>query len=775
MPLNERRREAAKCLKFLGSPQDNSGCSNVRRSIVTYDYMTTGQKHMSATINCQLSPKSSMHNNIGYSTPRAKRLLDCLFHESFATYAMILLLSSGSVLAGPLFPEQPPSIDKFPVHPSPFGSANRPLAGGIPGYQGFPLVAINPVDSTKLVASAISGQAASTDSQCNVLNPEPNRIKVSATAALFGSSDGGNTWVARCAPWNPFILGGIPNANTWFETSPAVTYNSEGVAIAAYVLSSQQTVENPDGTTTAKGVGSAIVIAESTDNGNSWNPAGIVDDNFSNTGVVYSNTKIAVDTTTAGAYSHHGRTYVASVHGSFVPSPLHPVTGDILVFWADSTNSWTTKVLPYDFGDAPGSAGAAPSIAVGLDGTVYVSFNIVDTNSLTPCGAEGIPDTSVLYRSTDGGNTWKMQSTVDAHQFCSYTGYAGGALAFDPPAQYYRGGNAFVSLDIDRNPQSPYAGNIYAVFADYEQPTSPGVMSLADTEIYLRRSTDGGSTWGQRVRVNDDNLSCTSSTCPAITHFLPALSIDQSDGSVNMTWYDTRDYPNPIWVSSLFEGVEVTSPVANPATKIYYARSIDGGVTIEPNVAVTDSGEDFVNQVAYSDELRSHWGALADDPDSMGHMYQYGDYIGIVASNRQVHPVWTDTRDFWPQKVSYSPVFYEDVATDTIENCSSPIWSGLVSGAGLSTHIALSWMSVQEWGTNATSGTITVFRKNMTYGESPVEFGPIEILPANATFYEDVNAPQGETCYEIVATNNCPGTKLTPMSVTSNTVCFSVP
>src|SRR5579862_2642429 len=92
-------------------------------------------------------------------------------------------------------------------------TANTPLAGGVIGYQGYPLIAVNPINPLSMVAAAISSQGASR--QCAVNSPP--LIDVSASAELYGSKDNGNTWVARCAPWHPFIAGGVPEADTWYE------------------------------------------------------------------------------------------------------------------------------------------------------------------------------------------------------------------------------------------------------------------------------------------------------------------------------------------------------------------------------------------------------------------------------------------------------------------------------------------------------------------------------------------------------------------------------
>src|SRR5262249_14707882 len=111
--------------------------------------------------------------------------------------------------------------------------------------------------------------------------------------------------------------------------------------------------------------------------------------------------------------------------------------------------------------------------------------------------------------------------------------------AYNPSAQAIRQGNAYVSVDLDRNPASPYYNYLYEVTADYDQPALSSGATYSDTDVFLRRSTDFGVTWSDRVRIDDDP------TTSFATQFLPQVAVDPGDGSVNVIWYDTRDQPPP--------------------------------------------------------------------------------------------------------------------------------------------------------------------------------------------------------------------------------------
>src|SRR5204863_8282399 len=126
-------------------------------------------------------------------------------------------------------------------------------------------------------------------------------------------------------------------------------------------------------------------------------------------------------------------------------------------------------------------------------------------------------------------------------------------------------------------------------------------------------------------------------------------------------------------------------------------------VSFEPNILVTDGGLTWRNNANYSNENST------DNPAFNGN--QYGDYSGISALNRQVHPLWTDSRMFFPLADTQSPTRREDNATSTIINCSAPSSIAAPSvNPTTAPSVVVSWSAPAGWGTNATSGTYSVFR-----------------------------------------------------------------
>ncbi len=121
-----------------------------------------------------------------------------------------------------------------------------------------------------------------------------------------------------------------------------------------------------------------------------------------------------------------------------------------------------------------------------------------------------------------------------------------------------------------------------------------------DSDIFVAHSTDRGQTWSPRVRVNDDPTGLVND------QFGQWLSADPADGSVSLSWDDTRNDP------------------AHMSTDIFYARNTDGGLSFSPNVRVTTAP---TNEACATRGVRF-----------------YGDYQGIAAFGGIVHPVWTDRR-----------------------------------------------------------------------------------------------------------------------------------
>jgi len=199
---------------------------------------------------------------------------------------------------------------------------------------------------------------------------------------------------------------------------------------------------------------------------------------------------------------------------------------------ADAGETWSDAVQINEIsGDCIDSdnttEGAVP--AVGPNGEVYVAWS----------GPAGL----VFDRSLDGGETWLDEDIfIDAHP----TGWN-----YDIPGINRANGLPITCCDISN---SPYQGNIYVNWSDQRNGED-------DTDIWFSKSTDGGNTWTEAKRVNDDE--------PGKQQFFTWMTVDQANGDIYFVFYDRRNYDDR-------------------NTDVYMARSTDGGETFE-NILISES------------------------------------------------------------------------------------------------------------------------------------------------------------------------------------------
>jgi hypothetical protein len=603
---------------------------------------------------------------------------------------------------------------------------NVPLANGVNRWQGFPVAAGHPTNPTALVAAASSALTPG-ENGCTfglaVGQPGP----VAGSVALYGSGDSGANWQHSCAPWPPNATSAFAGANLWWQSDPHVAWDDTGTAFAVYVLHAS---DGPSGSAQ----GSALALAHSTDNGAHWAADSIPANALASSNARWAVPRMAIDNTSGGSYSHHGRKYIAYVANDVLK----------ILFFNEVTWLWEARSIPGDATHVP----AAPNLKIGADGTVYLMYTQADVTAF--CDGK---DNTYLVKSSSGGDTWTKRVLVDAHDYHSVPGLACSAqlsYPYDPDPQPVQRGNAYGWIDIDNNPASAFFGSLYMVTTDYNFAIDPAGNHPSETDIFFRRSLDHGASWSPRLRVNSDPMTIK-------TQFLPALSVDPSDGTVSVAWFDTRNSEakaDPPGSPPLWTGVQ-------PFT----ARSSDGGASFGTNFNVIDDGHRFYDVVP-GQQVFSLWPYhsfkqpnLVDD-DPMGFKYNFGDHLAIVAANRTVHPVWIDTRNFNDQ-LRNRPL-HEDVATMTLAYCTAPVFPNPPSVRKSGSAILVQWLPPSSWGTGACSGTYTLQRK-----QSGSPFWVIVAAGLSTTGWTDSGLPNGTYMYRVTATNDCAGTALTPMSTTS--------
>lgn len=232
------------------------------------------------------------------------------------------------------------------------------------------------------------------------------------------------------------------------------------------------------------------------------------------------------------------------------------------IYFSKSTNGGSTwspaTLLTVMAGDCLDSdstiEGAMP--AVGVNGEVYVTWAF---------------DEKIYFnKSLNGGDTWSANEKIIADQPDGWEYHINGLNRCN--------GLPVIACDVSTG---PYRGTVYINWTDKRNGPQ-------DADVYIAKSVDGGDTWSQPLRVNDD--------LHGKDNFMSWMTIDQSNGDIYIVFYDRRNY-------------------AIDSTDVYLARSTDGGNT-------------FVN-------YRISESAFVPFPGTFN-----GDYNNISAVNGCVRPVW---------------------------------------------------------------------------------------------------------------------------------------
>ena len=213
-----------------------------------------------------------------------------------------------------------------------------------------------------------------------------------------------------------------------------------------------------------------IVVQKSTDGGQSWSSGAPI--GFNPPRKNQDKEWPAVDVTGS---PYHGNVYIAWTEFDSYGSSSAPDSSRILV--SRSTDGGATFSSPVRVSDRGGNCvdsdstveGAVP--AIGPGGEVYLSW----------AGPWGI----MFDKSTDGGVTWGSDV---------YVADQAGGWDYNISGIYRANGMPVTACDRS---SSPYHGSIYVQWSDQRHGS-------LGTDIFFARSTDGGATWGSTIQVNDD-------------------------------------------------------------------------------------------------------------------------------------------------------------------------------------------------------------------------------------------------------------------------------
>jgi hypothetical protein len=509
------------------------------------------------------------------------------------------------------------------------------------GVAGAVLVAVGMAG-----AGAVSGQAdeayrpAVTGSVQVTANPAPVRAHSSPQIALNPvtgelvvveadvrtdracrahiSLDQGRSW----RPGGSLMVDPYNDCGFYAEYGPYATaaFGRDGTLYVAFVASELLARARND-------VPRHVFLARSTDSGRSFQTTRVFEapDGNQERGL-NKGPMLAVDPT------NPARVYVGWRQGVFTATTPEKLKSNI----AASHDGGRTFRPPVEITDSRG--GDYPAIAVGNDGTVHAVYWARTFGVPATAPGEQAPLREIMYaRSTDGGATFTPARVIDP----------GNQSASRP---------ALLAHD-------PLTGNLYMVWHGNPEPNNTGAQYQGHLDVFMRTSTDGGATWGERVVVNDDTVRANQ--------FEPGISI-APDGRVDIAWYDFRHSPSPPIVSPGHNGDKGMSDV-------YYSYSTDGGRSFAPNVRVTDRSIDRSVGV---------WG---NDINSKFNM-------GIASDRRGVYLAWQDSRNAVGESHSedvYSAAVWLEGAQPVLSGGSTATPAWLLLGAGLA--LGLGAATVAAW------------------------------------------------------------------------------
>jgi len=314
-----------------------------------------------------------------------------------------------------------------------------------------------------------------------------------------------------------------------------------------------------------------IVVQRSDDGGNKWagdsytglNPDPEKDQDKQWACTNFNNQDIAVTWTQFDKYNSKDTSHKSNI--------LFSLSADLGETFSDPVR--INEISGGCLDDDQTTEGAVP--AFGPNGEIYVAW----------AGPYGI----MFDKSLDGGETWGKDIFV-ADQI--------GGWDYDVSGVSRANGLPVTVCDTGN---SPYRGNIYIMWTDQRN-------GATNPDVFIIKSTDGGETWGDIIRVNNDNTQRPQ--------FFAAMAIDQSNGNIYVSFYDRRN-------------------TTGNDTEYYIARSTDGGETFE-NFRVTDAPFPMFSQVFF------------------------GDYTDVAAFNGKIYPIWMETDSQGRLSVWTSAISEED-------------------------------------------------------------------------------------------------------------------
>jgi hypothetical protein len=351
---------------------------------------------------------------------------------------------------------------------------------------------------------------------------------------VFVTTNGGLNWFGTDS-----CLGG-PSINN-HGGDPSVAIDKNGIFLLTHIGNA-----SPNG----------LFAHFSTNMGNTWSNGVILTQN------VLTEDKGTMTTDNNPSSPFYGRSYASWVN-IVAPYP---------VLFAYTTNSGLNWSANIQINPGPPKRCSGGDVKTGPNGEVYDTWaGVRDT-------LPSIERNAGFASSTNGGASWNVTQII-----FNMSGIAG----FLPSKSNIRV-NGIPRLAIDRS-GGLRNGWIYIVTNEINNAPAG-----SDPDIIFHRSTNGGQSWSQGIRVNQDAVNNGK------IQYFPAICVD-STGAIDVLYYDDRN-------------------TTSDSSQVYISRSTTGG----------DTWYDFqVNDETF------HPQAIAGAAQG----YQ-GDFISIASARNNLFPVW---------------------------------------------------------------------------------------------------------------------------------------
>ena len=324
------------------------------------------------------------------------------------------------------------------------------------------------------------------------------------------SHDGGATWTESWAHFSLCSGGNASNGGDFERASdPWVSFAPNGHAYQIAI-----TFNASNGT-------NGVLVSKSTNGGDTWSdPVTLRRDNADVAPFFFNDKEsITADPTNANnVYAIWDRTRFPSELAN--PNALHSFAfrGDIM-FSRTTNGGLTWEPARALFEPRSNQFSIGNQIVVLPDGTLVDIFNFEKGSGRQPSPSVF---SQAVIRSTDHGLTWSSPIVISNDDSLPVR---------DPDTgEPVRAGTFLPDIAVD-----PSDGTLYAVWAD-------GRFSKRDhDDIALSRSTDGGLTWSDPIKVNESPSG--------VTAFTPSVHVTP-DHVVAVTYYDFRNNtsdPNTLW------------------------------------------------------------------------------------------------------------------------------------------------------------------------------------------------------------------------------------